>query len=94
MKDTTDKFRVTIDSKEELAFLFHMSNKILKFNQFSDVLYDMDPNDKKSFIFTKQEYQFMNTIEENLNCISLRKIIDQRNFKKSTNRWELTRWMI
>ena len=28
----------------------------------------METNDKNSFVLTKQEYQFMNALEENLKC--------------------------
>ena len=33
----------------------------------------MDPNDKNIYLLTKEEYQLMNTKEENLNCLSPRK---------------------
>jgi hypothetical protein len=72
LKDMTNKFRVTMDSKEELALLVHMPDKIVKFNQFSDGLYAMDPSDKKSFTVTKKPYQFLNTLEENLGFLSPR----------------------
>ena len=52
-----------MDLKEELALLLHMPNKIVKFKQFLNGLNDMYPNYKNSFVFTKQEYQFMNTRE-------------------------------
>jgi hypothetical protein len=55
-----------MDSKEEVALLVHMPNKIVKFKQFSNGLYAMDPNDEKSFKMTKKPYQFLNTLEENL----------------------------
>ena len=46
LKDMTNKFRVTMDSKEELTFLVHMPDKIVKFKQFANGLYAMDPNDE------------------------------------------------
>ena len=46
MKDMTDKFRVTMDSKEELILLVHMPNKIEKFKQFSNGLYAMERDQK------------------------------------------------
>ena len=32
----------------------------------------MDSNDKKCFVLTKKEYQFINNLEENLKSLSLR----------------------
>ena len=49
-----------------------MPNKIVKFKHFSNVLYAIDPNNKKSFILTNKEYQSMNTLEENLKSLSPR----------------------
>jgi hypothetical protein len=72
MKDMTNKFRVTMDSKEELALLVHMPDRIVKFKQFSNGLYAMDPSDEKSFKTTKKPYQFLNTLEENLAFLSPR----------------------
>jgi hypothetical protein len=43
-----------MDSKEELALLVHMPDKIVKFKQFSNGLYTMDPNDDKSFELNKK----------------------------------------
>ena len=70
MKDMTNKYRVTIYPKEELTLLIHMPNKIVKSKQFLNGSYAMDPNYKKSFVLTKKEYEFMNTLEENLKCLS------------------------
>jgi hypothetical protein len=39
-----------MDSKEERALLVHMPDKIVKFKQFSNGLYAMDPNDKTFLI--------------------------------------------
>jgi hypothetical protein len=61
-----------MDSKEELVLLVHMPDKIVKFKQFSNGLYAMDPNDQKSFTVTKKPYQFLNTLEENLGFLSPR----------------------
>ena len=57
LKDMTNKFRVTMDSKEELALLVHMPDKIVKFKQFSNGLYAMDRSDEKSFMMTKKPYK-------------------------------------
>ena len=43
MTDMTEKLCITMDLKEKLALLVHIPNKILKFNQFSNILYSMDP---------------------------------------------------
>jgi hypothetical protein len=72
MQDMTAKFRVTMDSKEELALLVHLPDKIVKFKQFSNGLYAMDPNDKKSYELTKKPYQFVSTVKENLKFLSPR----------------------
>ena len=63
MKDMTEKFCVMMDSKEELALLVHMPNKIVKTKQFSNGLYAMDTSNEKSFIFTNKQYQFMNKLD-------------------------------
>jgi hypothetical protein len=72
MKDMTDKFRVTMDSKEELALLVHMPDKIVKFKQFSNGLYAMDPKDETSFKLNKEPFQFLSTMEDNLKFLSKR----------------------
>ena len=66
----TDRFCFMMDLKEELTLLLHMQNKIVKFKQFPHGLYYIYSNDENSFILTKKQYQFMNTIEENLKCLS------------------------
>ena len=63
MKDMPEKFCVVIYSKEELALLVHMPNKIVKFKPFSNGLYAMDKNNEKSSILTNKQYQFMNKLE-------------------------------
>ena len=68
----TSKFRVTMDSKEELALLVHMPTKIDKFKQFSNGLYAMNPNDKDSFQVKKHQFQFVNTQAENMKFLSAR----------------------
>jgi hypothetical protein len=72
MKDMTDKFRVMMDSKEELALLVHMPDKIVKFKQFSNGLYAMDPNNKTSFEMKKKPYQFLTTVKDNMKFLSKR----------------------
>ena len=94
MKDMMDKFRDMVYSKEELPFLVHMTNKIVKFRRFPSGLYAMDTNGDKSFVLIKQDYQFINTLEENLKCLSSRPKNEQRNMDNSTKQWELPRWMI
>jgi hypothetical protein len=68
----TDIFRVTMDSKEERALLVHMPDKIVKFKQFSNGLYAMDPNDKTSFEMKKKPYQFLTTVKDNMKFLSKR----------------------
>ena len=70
MKKTS---RVTMDSKQELTLLVYMPDKIVKFKQFSNGLYAMDPNNEKSFEVTnKKPYQFLNTLEDNQKFLSPR----------------------
>ena len=57
IKDMTEKFRVLMDSREELKLIVHIPNNIVKFKQFSNGLYVIDPNDEKSFVLTNKEYQ-------------------------------------
>ena len=54
MENMTDKFCVTMDSKEELALLVQMPNKIVMSKQFSNGLYDMDPDDENIFVLTRE----------------------------------------
>jgi hypothetical protein len=61
-----------MDSKEERALLVHMPDKIVKFKQFSNVLYAMDPNDKTSFEMKKKPFQFLTTVKDNMKFLSKR----------------------
>jgi hypothetical protein len=61
-----------MDSKEELALLVHMPDKIVKFKQFSNGLYAMDPNDKTSFEMKKKPNQFLTTVKDNMKFLSKR----------------------
>jgi hypothetical protein len=70
LKDMTQKFRVTMDSSKEPALLVHMPNQIVKFKQFPNGLYAMDPNDDNSFI--KKPYQFLQSVQENMKFLSSR----------------------
>ena len=89
MKSMTDKFRIKMDSKEEMVLLVHMPNKIVKFKKISNRLYAMDTNDKKSLIITKKKYQFMNLLEENLKFISPRQQKRENIFNSYMKQWEL-----
>ena len=82
MKDTREKFCVTMDSEEDMKLLVHMPNNIVKFKQLLNGLYAMKPNDENSDILTKEEYQFMDTLEENLKCFSPR----QKNRSKKAQK--------
>jgi hypothetical protein len=83
MKDMTDKFQVTMDSRKERALLVHMPNKIVRFKQFSNGLYAMDPSDDQSFV--TKPYQFLNTLEDNLKFLSPRQ---QKRAKKARELYE------
>ena len=53
--------------------MVHMPDKIVKFMQFANGLYAMDPNDESSFERTSTKtYQLLNTQEENLKYMSKR----------------------
>jgi hypothetical protein len=80
LKHMTDKFRVTMDSKEERALLVHMPDKIVKFKQLSNGLYAMDPNDKTSFEMKKKPFQFLTTVKDNIKFLSKRQ---QERVKKA-----------
>jgi hypothetical protein len=85
MKDMTDKFRITMDSKEESALLGHMPDKIVKFKQFSNGLYAMDPNDENSLELNKKPDQFLTTMEDNLKFLSKRQ---QKRAKQARELYE------
>jgi hypothetical protein len=57
-----------------------MPDKIVKFKQFSNGLYAMDPNDKTSFEMKKKPYQFLTTVKDNMKFISKRQ---QERVKKA-----------
>jgi hypothetical protein len=61
-----------MDSKEERVLLVHMPDKIVKFKQFSNCLYAMDPNNKPSFKAKKKPYQFLTTVKDNMKFLSKR----------------------
>jgi hypothetical protein len=74
-----------MDSKEELALLVHMPDKIVKSKQFSNRLYAMDPNDDKSFELNKKPYQFLTTMEDNMKFLSKRQ---QKRAKQAQELYE------
>jgi hypothetical protein len=80
LKHMTDKFCVTMDSKEERALLVHMPDKIVKFKQFSNGLYAMDPSDKSSFEMKKKPFQFLLTVKDHMKFLSKRQ---QERVKKA-----------
>jgi hypothetical protein len=61
-----------MDSKQELALLVHLPDKIVKFKQFSNGLYAMDLNDHKSFEIPKKPIQLMNSGRENMKFLNTR----------------------
>ncbi len=85
MRDMTKKFRVTMDSKEELALLVHMPDKIVRFKQLSNGLYAMDPSDEKSYELKPKPYQFLNTVEGNMKFLSPRQ---QKRAKQARDLYE------
>jgi hypothetical protein len=72
-----------MDSKEERALLVHLPGKIVKFKQFSNGLYAMDPNDKTSFEMKKKPFQFLTTVKDNM------KFLIKRQQEQATPQ---TRW--
>jgi hypothetical protein len=50
-----------------------MPDKMMKFKQFSNGSYAMDPNDDKRFELNKKPYQFISTMEDNMKFLSKRK---------------------
>jgi hypothetical protein len=65
--------------------LVHMPEQIVKFKQFSNGLYAMDPNDEKSFELYKKPYQFLATMEDNLKFLSKRQ---QKRAKQARELYE------
>jgi hypothetical protein len=70
--DVTDKFRVTMDSSEELALLVHMPNKIVRFKQMKGGLYAMNPKDPENNGSVPSQAHLGKTLEENMKFLSPR----------------------
>ena len=73
-KDMNKKYRVTMDSKEEKAFLVHLPNKIVRFKEHSNGLYARNPNDSSSITYKIKNtcVKLLQTLEENEKFVSPR----------------------
>ena len=72
LKDMVKLYRVTFDSTKEKAFEVHMPNKVVKFKQFANGLYAMDPTDKDSYTEVQHNMQLLQTVKENMKFLSER----------------------
>jgi hypothetical protein len=76
LAEINKQFRVPYNLEQELALLVHTPGKIVKFKQWPNGLYAMDPNDKASYKLTGTNeaipHQFLNSQENNLTFLSAR----------------------
>jgi hypothetical protein len=72
MCDMRKKFRITMDTNKEAALVVHMPKKAVKFKEWPNGLYAMNPADPDSFGSISDQYQMIQTIEENMKFLSPR----------------------
>jgi hypothetical protein len=61
-----------MDTNKEAALVVHMPNKAVKFKEWPNGLYAMTPSDPDSFGSISDQYQMIQTIEENMKFLSPR----------------------
>jgi hypothetical protein len=67
------KFRITLDTNKEAAMIVHLPNKTVKFKEWPNGLYAMNPAEPDgSNSITPSNYQMIQTIEENKKFLSPR----------------------
>ena len=59
MCDMRNKFRITMDTRKEAALLVHMGDKAVKFKEWPNGLYAMNPSDPESFGTLSEQYQMI-----------------------------------
>jgi hypothetical protein len=69
MCDMRKKFRITMDTKKEAALIFHTPNKVVKFKEWPNGLYAMNPSDSDSFGSISDQYQMIQMIEETMKLL-------------------------
>ena len=76
LADMASRFRVTMDTEKDKAFLVHLPDKIVRFKQLNNNLYGMDPTNPESFISkeknTKNKIQLLEVVDDNLKYLSAR----------------------
>ena len=72
MCDMRKQFRITMDTRKEAALLVHMGDKAVKFKEWPNGLYAMNPSDSESFGTLSEQYQMIQTLEENMKFLSPR----------------------
>ena len=76
LADMIEKHRVTYDSAKEKAFLVHLPEKVVKFEQMDNGLYAMDPTKNHQKERTLSKYQLFETVENNLNVLTARQQLE------------------
>jgi hypothetical protein len=88
MCDMRKKFSITMDTNKAAALLVHLPNKAVKFKEWPNGLYAMNPEDLESFGTILDQYQMIQTIEENMKFLSPRQ---QGRARKARKLYHATR---
>ncbi len=72
MCDMRKKYRITMDTNKEAALIVHMKNKAVKFKEWPNGLYAMNPAEPDGSNSITNQYQLIQTIEENKKFLSPR----------------------
>ena len=62
--------RVTMDTDKEKTLNVHTKNQVLKFKQFPNGLYGMNPEAPESFIQIDEKLQFVQTVDDNMKYLT------------------------
>ncbi len=65
MSNMRKKYRITMDTNKEAALIVHLPNKTVKFKEWPNGLYAMNPSEPDSPESIPNQYQMIQTIEEN-----------------------------
>jgi hypothetical protein len=82
MCDMRNCFCIMMDTNKEAALVVHLPNKAVKFKEWSNGLYAMNPEDPESFGTIQDQYQMIHTIEENMKFLSPRQQARARKARK------------
>ena len=80
MQDMRKKFCITMDTENEAALIVHKPNKTMKFKEWPNGLYAMNPSEPDGVGSTEDQYQMIQTLEENKKFLSQRQ---QRQARKA-----------